>query len=356
MKNKIGFIVILLALVGCGSGDADSTEVTPDMMVQQGDSAMMMPEADMETVTVPDAGIAPDEGIGNPPPAGGDPDEGEPQAYVEPAALAAGQDGPDPGPRPNCNDASVSRIRGWVVDRIGRPIEGAKAQLCVVGSDGVTNCLRPSDSTADGVFNIDIGEEYQCLNQAAFRVIKPGSGRAPMYCNANLPEPGSDTRMVLNEPFVLYAGIPAAILPPAGDEMMARTVTFANGVELDIAPFDLVSPYAELGMRTVGTDERGLCFLEGQTMPTRLYAFSPDSTIYGEANIRFPNETELAPGSKVDISLLGGLGCERNGEHVAEGAWTSIGLGTVNEDGSMIIADEGTVLTCLTWVGYTPAQ
>ena len=46
-----------------------------------------------------------------------------------------------------------------------------------------------------------------------------------------------------------------------GDEEMTRTVTFTNGVQLDIKPFDLVSPYEELGMRTVGTDERGLCFL-----------------------------------------------------------------------------------------------
>jgi hypothetical protein len=353
MKTIIGLLVALLAITGCGSDGSDAADSTPDMMAMGNSVDATSPAPDSGTSRDVDAAIMAD-ADSSAPREGVDLDEGEPQAYVEPATLGAGADEPDPGQRPGCNGSTVSRIRGWIVDRIGRPVGDAKAQLCIVGADGVTNCLRPSDSTPDGVFNIDIGEEYQCLNTAAFRLIKPGSGRAPMYCNADLPAPGSDTRLVLNEPFVLYAGIPAAILPPAGDEMMSRTVTFANGVELDIAPFDLVSPYAELGMRTVGADERGLCFLEGQTAPTRLYAFTPDSTIYGEASIRFPNETELSPGAKVDISILGGLGCERNGEHVAEGAWTSIGTGTVNESGAMIVGDEGAVLTCLTWIGYTP--
>ncbi|MEE2755271.1 MAG: hypothetical protein VYA30_01365 [Myxococcota bacterium] len=355
MRSIILILAVGLLTIGCGSDDGgtDTGGTTPQNMVDGGGTP-----ADSGSAPAPlDSGI--NEADGSDPGGGSgpspvDPDEGEPQPYAPPAALTAEFSDPDPGPAAGCNGTSVSVIRGWIVDRIGRPISGAKAQLCVVSDGGTTQCLPPEDSGEDGVFNLSIAQGDQCLTKAAFRVIKPGSGRAPMYCNAPLDMAADSTRIIMETPYVLYAGLPPADLPELGDEMMSRRITFQNGVQLDLTPFDLVSPYEELGMRTVGVDERGLCFLEGQTPPARLYAFTPDSTIYGEATVRFPNETELAPNSKVDISILGGLGCERNGEHVAEGAWESVGTGTVSEDGMHIESDEGTVLTCLTWVGYTP--
>jgi hypothetical protein len=357
MKRIAYLFCIALAVQACGS-DSDDDTGTPaaDIGVSAAeDMGAAAPDMNSPVEPTEDAGAPvgdPDSGA-SPRPV--DPDEGDPQPYDVPAVLSATSSEPEPGQQPGCGGTTVSEIRGWVVDRIGRPIDAAKAQLCVVDAMGTTNCLRPADSGPDGVFSIVIGDDYRCLGQAAFRVIKPGSGRAPMYCNAVLPEPSGNTKLTFEDPFVLYAGIAAEVLPPVGDEMSELTVKFANGVELDVILFDLVSPYAELGMRTVGTDERGLCFLDaGQTPPAKLYAFSPDSTIYGEAKIRFPNDLELAAGSQVDVSILGGLGCERNGEHIAEGAWTSIGTGTVNADGTMIVPDEGTALTCLTWIGYTP--
>ena len=352
MSRYLIAVLFLGMVVGCGSSDSDTNEDNPGGQ-PSGDASTMVDAG--EEGSAPDAGLGSgDDGVQPPGRGSADPDEGEPQPYQTPAALTAGFMGDDPGQTDGCGGTTVTQIRGWIVDRIGRPISGAKAQLCVEGEGGTTQCLPPTDSGEDGVFNLDIAPGDQCLSKAAFRVIKPGSGRAPMYCNAPLDLDATNSRLIMEQPFVLYAGIPAADLPPIGDEEMTRTVTFANGVQLDIKPFDLVSPYEELGMRTVGTDERGLCFLEAAEAPTRLYAFSPDSTIYGNATVRFPNETELEPGAKVDISILGGLGCERNGEHIAEGTWQSIGTGTVNAAGDYIESDDGTSLTCLTWVGYQP--
>ena len=81
---------------------------------------------------------------------------------------------------------------------------------------------------------------------------------------------------------------------------------------------------------------RVLCFIPEDNVPTRPFAFSPDSTIYGDpATFRLPNEDELAPGTSVELYLLGGLGCEQDGEHIAEAAW-HLGNGTVSEDGAAL--------------------
>ena len=161
-----------------------------------------------------EGGMAGEAGSDMPPPRGtGDADEGEPQPYEVPASLSAPA-GPDPAAGQSCDSYLVSQIQGWIVDRIGRPVADAKAQLCIVGDDGNTSCLRPSDSAEDGTFTITIPADYQCIGTAAFRVIKPGSGRAPMYCNADLSSSASDSRVVFADPFVLYAAIAPADLTP----------------------------------------------------------------------------------------------------------------------------------------------
>ena len=276
MKSIILTLAFALMTIGCGS-DEESTDTGDNPPQDMVDGGTMQTDAGSGP-TPGDSGTAetdasvPGPGPG---PAPVDPDEGEPQAYAPPATLTADFSEPDPGPAAGCSGTSVSVIRGWIVDRIGRPISGAKAQLCVVSEGGTTQCLAPEDSGDDGVFNLAIAPGDQCLTKAAFRVIKPGSGRAPMYCNVPLDMGSDSTRMIMDMPFVLYAGLPPADLPELGDEMMSRRITFQNGVQLDLKPFDLVSPYEELGMRTVGVDERGLCFLEGQTPPARLYPRHP---------------------------------------------------------------------------------
>ena len=107
-----------------------------------------------------------------------DPDEGEPMEYAPPAQLdgnlAAGE-------MVNCpaDHTFVSVARGWVVDRIGRPIDQAMVQLCIEHSNGTAECLTPRNTDAEGVFEMRPQEGKQCLTKMVFRAIKPGEFRTP---------------------------------------------------------------------------------------------------------------------------------------------------------------------------------
>ena len=208
MSRHLIAILVLGMMVGCGSSDSDTNEDNPGGQ-PSGDASTMVDAG--EEGSAPDAGLGSgDDGVQPPGRGSADPDEGEPQPYQTPAALTAGFMGDDPGQTDGCGGTTVTQIRGWIVDRIGRPISGAKAQLCVEGEGGTTQCLPPTDSGEDGVYNLDIAPGDQCLSKAAFRVIQPGSGRAPKYCNAPLALDAANSRLIMEQPFVLYAGIPAA--------------------------------------------------------------------------------------------------------------------------------------------------
>jgi hypothetical protein len=134
-----------------------------------------------------------------------------------------------------------------------------------------------------------------------------------------------------------------------------RKIKFADGFELDLIPLNGPG-YSDLGSTSIPGSTKGLCFLEGQDAPGRLYGFSPDGGIYeGGSNFRVPNTDELAVGTQVDFHVLGGLGCKgTDGEALKEGSWNHIGTGTVGETG--IVPDNELKLTCLTWLGVTPKE
>jgi len=282
-----------------------------------------------------------------------DPDEGEPMDYVHPARLNENIGG---GPVDACADGHtyVSVARGWVVDRIGRPINQAMVQLCIE-SNGASECLTPTDTDANGVFELRTLEGKRCLSKMVFRSIKPAGFRTPAYVDYHLDmAAGAEGAVVIRDPFVLYATIPIPEPPQVDDDEAMHTFTFHNGMEMDLIPFDLNSDYARLGLRVVETNERGLTFLEGHDAPDLLLGLSPDSSVYGDGvAFRLPNTLGLAAGAKVDFHLVGGVGCKLDSELIKEGAWTHFGTGTVSADGTTIATDEGTGLTCVSWLGVT---
>lgn len=263
-------------------------------------------------------------------------------------------------PRPgSCDEAYqwVTEIRGWVVDDQGAPVPAAKAQACInLAPDGTLLCLQPGDTAADGSYTIFVNAEARCMEKVSMRVLKPGTGRVTAYDTASF-DTVSQAVLQLNEPTVLYQAVPGDA-PAEGDPLEARTISFYDGLEIDLVPDRFFASYGDLGVRRLDAEASpGLYFLEGLEAPMGLYGFVPEGDVEGEPfPVRIPNDNALAPGAVVDLYVLGGLSCTlADGTHVPEGEWMQYGEGTVDAEGAFIVsapADGG--LPCLNWMGYLP--
>lgn len=268
-----------------------------------------------------------------------------------PAAL----DGPLGGdPRPeSCGEEFqfLSAVRGWVVAPGGKALESTRAQLCINSSAGKYVCLSPSIADEEGVYTVDVPEEFRCIDSVAMRLVLPRSNRATSYCLVE--DRGPVAR--LHEPGVLPFLTPATELPPLGDEDAPREVVFDGGLVLEVTPslyFSSTGSYQQFSGRAVPTDAVGLC----GDAPTfdGLFAFYPEGSIIAPGfPLRIENTRAYPAGAAVELFVLGGLDCTlADGTKVPEAEWARFGEGTVSEDGTTIVAGENSGLPCFTWLAY----
>lgn len=264
---------------------------------------------------------------------------------------------PEPGadvntdPVAGCAATSVSFVSGYVVDSARRPVAGAKAQVCLRTSPGDTLlCLMPADTESTGGFGVVIPDNARCVDDVTMRVLLPGASKVTSYCHVKL---GTETVLNVENPVVLFDTTPAVTLPEFGDGNMARTVVFADGLELEVTPLSFFGNYDALAVTRIDPATPGLCFLESPDQVDALYAFSPEDNIDGTFPVKIPNDDGLAPGTTVDMFALGGLECVRsNGENIGEGDFELYGTATVDEAGEFIVSNEDGHLPCLNWFGY----
>jgi hypothetical protein len=252
-------------------------------------------------------------------------------------------------------EAWITRVEGTVVAEDDAPMADVRPQLCVRTSPAdELVCLSPPRTDTAGAFVINVPASAQCMRHAVMRVLLPGADKVTAYCPLDLPL----DRPVLSlaQPYVLYDTLPVSALPPRGDANAARTVSFAEGLEVEVTPVRLVASgegYAALASRRLLPSAPGLCFLGPAPPVVALWAFSPEASVDGAAfPLRLPNATALPAASTVDLYLLGGLSCDlEDGTPVAEGEWRSYDTATVSGDGAWV---EGGSLPCFTWLGYAP--
>ncbi len=263
----------------------------------------------------------------------------------------------DGGGGTSCPGGSlITQLNGSVADESGTPIGGAKVQLClrVAGSmEERALCLSPADSNAQGAFQIMTPADSQCVRAAALRVLQPLTVTATTYCPVPLASMNGVAR--LTEPMRVYGITPAASLPPEGDRAMSRTVVLADGLELDVTPdrLGIGGDYTKFGARRIDTSRGVPCFASSAGQLRALYAFQPETTITGAGfPIRIPNTGGLAAGARVDLLVLGGLDTRLvSGQRIEESHFEKFGTGTVSADGRMIVADPGSELPYLSWLG-----
>ncbi len=249
---------------------------------------------------------------------------------------------------PTCAGTWIAGVSGRIVDEAGSGVGMALPQMCVRNGE-VLNCLAPDAARADGWFAKVIPESSRCMDELNFRAFLPMGPYGTTYCQSDLRV--SEGILEISDPLVLYNVEPAADLPPEGDPDMVRTVTIADGLEIDVRPAPLFGQYGSIGGARV---DGATCFAD--TSFDGLYALTPESATYPITTggtgfpIRIP--TTLAEGTTVDLFVLGGLDEFElaNGETLHEGAFLKFGTGTVT--GGKVVSDPGSELPYMSWLGF----
>jgi len=243
----------------------------------------------------------------------------------------------------------VTDVSGRIVDEAGAGVADAFAQMCVRTNLGRLLCLRPTSSDADGAFVADIAANARCMERATMRVVKPQTDTATLYCA--VPLTADVSTVVLPAPQVLVSTTPATTLPPEGDGLATQSVTFADGVVVDVAPAALPEgTWARLAARVLAVGDAPSCLRDDGPALQTLVAFSPELDIDGGgAAVRLPNRGALPAGTSVPVFALGSIDCRRaDGSLVEEGHWEPLADGVVSADGASI---DVVGVPCLTWLG-----
>lgn len=264
----------------------------------------------------------------------------------------------DRTPDPSCTGTWVVGMQGRVVDESGRGVAGAFPQICIrIAVTDRLLCLRPYPAAPDGSYSILIPETERCMDRAAMRSLLPDADFAPTYCDLALtPSDG-----IVDIPDVtLYATSAPTDLPPPGDLEAPRTVTFEDGLEIDVRPRGMMGgepAYSSLAARRLSPSEAGCITRDIPSGAVAVYAISPEAGVTGGAfPVRIPNSSGLPAGSAVEIYVLGGLSTVLpDGAPLAEAEWGLVGTGTVSTDGATVESDPGAGLSYLSWMTFRPA-
>ena len=261
----------------------------------------------------------------------------------------------------DCQGHYFNQVRGWVVDEVGEPMPGARVQLCVREYEsGTLVCLTPKKTKSEGFFEIPVTESARCMSSATLRTLVPNVAFAPIYCHGNLDQDTGDGVLRITEPLTLYQTRPAVSIADAEEEGLS-IVSLIGEIQLTLNPENLYGPTIdEIGGRPLSPSSPGLCFLnhsEEGPQVDGVIAFAPEGDITRDtAQITIPNDMDYAPGSQVQLYVLGNLDCSIEGEvePLEEGDWVPTTIATVDEGGLRIQTEVGSGIPCLSWLGYGP--
>jgi len=280
-----------------------------------------------------------------------------------PAEDVTAEEAPPPPPcierGDTCLDAAchappfdITCLGGWILDGAGHPIPGQGVVACV---DGI--CYR-TDIYEDGWFAANLPGTPTDDVKLSF----PGTeSRLRPFCRFNVLCDGAVSachRFVLRSGPTSGAAVPEGTLVDdlsiaAGD---TGAIVLPAGSEIEI-PFE-----AErwMALTRYPLSEHVPCFLDPEDPPLALYAvtplatyvFEPGTTTTSPAALDLPNATGLAPGTDVDIHVLGGSYLTH--VDLLEGEWEVMAAARVSTDGTRIQTLPGEGIAYLSWFGIYP--
>lgn len=321
MRQLLLYLVILAALCACApslSGGRSRSDAGPAMPPPSGDAATLPP---------PDDASAP---------------------LVDPFADV------DRTPDPACRDTWIVGVMGRVTTEDGAALEGAYVQACIALADDFRACLRPGVTGADGRYAVTFPEANRCAHDVVLRVLVPEADMTTAYCRLALTAP----RAVLDAggDIVLHRTERPSALPPLGDASRARTVTFANGLSIDVTP-DAIGEeaYAAFSARILdGAELARVCPGDEGGSFDAVLTFAPEASVRAPSGLPFRLPMSAPAGSRHELYVLGGIGTSLpDGTTVPEAEWQRFGVATASGDG--VVASAAPGLVHLSWVGVRPA-
>ena len=140
---------------------------------------------------------------------------------------------------------------------------------------------------------------------------------------------------------------------------MMRTVTFEDGLEVDIIPAELEGDYSALRGRRIPLD-RPPCFAEGLSMPLLgVWAFSPELAVTipeeeenGGFVTRFPNVGGLSAGTFAQALYLEGFAASMADPRIPVVSLRLMGEGVSGGTGGLIDGGDEMTLPRFTWAAY----
>lgn len=240
-----------------------------------------------------------------------------------------------------CDGVRVPSMSGQVLDVFGDPPTTKVFTLCG------NACLR-GDLNADGTFLLE--------NNFCFAEIPPLT--RPIFIFHGIGQytdlyydfvPPGETVVEASFPEPLYVVPLTAMASVQVTPAYAQSLTDGNGFELT---FDAGAASLPLGRDSIAVwrlaPEHFPPVVGAETL-TALYATAPDETIFDPpAQLRFPNTTNLSPGTVVEIMAIGNVSMDG----VYAGTLGRVDTGHVDMDGTTISSDNG--VEVLGWLGYRP--
>ncbi len=283
-------------------------------------------------------------------------------AWVDPTIDAGpppdyGLDDIDRTADPACEASWMVAAQIVVNDENGRPAGGTRTRLCVqnTGSPRFA-CGEYTDTWVDGSVTLIVPEGNRCVSRAAVQYGGQTAEVITGYCRFDLEELSSAVISV-ETPYVVYETFAPEDLPAEGDRNMERTVTFHDGLEVDIIPAELDGDYNALRARRIPLREDP-CFAQGLSMPfLGMWAFSPEMSVIipedvedGGFVVRFPNVGGLGAGTFAQAMYLEGFAASMEDARVPPVTLRVIGEGVAGA--GVIDGGRGILLPRFTWVGY----
>ncbi len=246
------------------------------------------------------------------------------------------------------NCTQVGTVFGQVLDEDGNPPTSKTITVCA-------NVCMYGELEADGRFSMTVDTCYE------------GSGfyGVPVMIYHGWPDyadvtvnfvPDGVNDLPSADVGVIRTVSATAMTKYSYPEALSTTFTDGNGFEIEVGECALELPAFDEDVYVGALDVVDFPLPDAPTDSLGLYFVGPDNAYFTTpGTVRFPNTTQLAPGTAVELMALGNMGTTTV---IGAGIWGPVGTGRVSADGAYVQSDpaEDSGLITLGWIGYRLAQ